>query len=318
MGLASTFRDPRPRRLNDAIEVTKLQIALRKSNLANGQHKVDAEAILDKADEALTKAAEACGERDIDSGFAFVNLARQLQIPLYDPIEVLAAKNLEAEMVTGRFPGWRGKAIEAQLTQVLATLNGNWCKTFDQRRAGLAEAWRSATNCGEERLRFGSDASLPGDPGLRRPRHIDCRCHLLGIRQPRTQQGRPGVVVVLAAALAGALGGSTSALQRTTRRGTTGTPTKVGYLLSALSRPVVGAIGGITVFLAVRGCATQTTDEQVPYVLLVSFGAGFFERLVVRDPRNELAIQSAAPTPGTAVVLPDQDAAASPPPPQPM
>ena len=78
-------------------------------------------------------------------------------------------------------------------------------------------------------------------------------------------------------------------------------------LLAALSRPVIGAIGGMTVFLAVRAGATQTSEEQVAYVMLVSFGARFFERLVVRDPREELALQSAAPSAAASAVLPTHD-----------
>ena len=56
MGFQSTFRDPRSRRLADAIEVNRSYVALRRSNLANRTYNVDAEAILDEADEALNRA----------------------------------------------------------------------------------------------------------------------------------------------------------------------------------------------------------------------------------------------------------------------
>ena len=47
----------------------------------------------------------------------------------------------------------------------------------------------------------------------------------------------------------------------------------------------------MTVLLAVRAGITQTntaTEQQVAYLLLLAFGAGFSERLVVRDPREEV------------------------------
>ena len=96
------------------------------------------------------------------------------------------------------------------------------------------------------------------------------------------------------AALAGALGGITSALQRTARRSVERVPERLGSLVSSLSRPAIGAIAGVTVFLAVRAGVTQTASEQqVAYLLLLAFGAGFTERLVVRDPREEVADRSA-------------------------
>ena len=50
-------------------------------------------------------------------------------------------KHIEAELAAGQFPGWRGKAIEAQVIQVLAASNGKWSKNSDERTAALAEAW---------------------------------------------------------------------------------------------------------------------------------------------------------------------------------
>ena len=173
------------------------------------------------------------------------------------------------------------------MIQVLAASNGKWSKNSDERTAALAEAWE---------LRNESLANRDFDSALTRRYQAILICVALAILiiavfgsafvNPELSEGVEEWWVALASALAGALGGSASALQRTTRRGTTSTAIKVGYLLSALSRPVIGAIGGITVFLAVRAGATQTSEEQVAYVLLVSFGAGFFERLVVRDPRR--------------------------------
>jgi hypothetical protein len=99
--------------------------------------------------------------------------------------------------------------------------------------------------------------------------------------------------VALAAALSGALGGITSALQRTARRSTERVPQKIGSMGSSLSRPVIGAVAGTTVFLAVRAGMTQPSEQQVAYLLLVAFGARFAERLVVRDPRDEATDRAA-------------------------
>ena len=303
MGFRRTFHDPRPRRLRDAIDVERSRVALRTSGSPSG------DAALEQAGEALTLATEAHKRRDVESGWAHVHQARRLQVELFEQSEVTTgAKHLEAELAGGEFYGWRRIAIEGLLAQVLAVGGDGWSKSPGDRKAALAEAWT-----------IRNDSLAKGDLDLAITRRYQAIliCVALaillatvigsGFVNPDFVDGVDEWWVALAAALAGALGGSTSALQRTTRRGTTSVYRKHGTLLSALSRPVVGAIAGITVFLAVRAGATQPSDEQVAYVLLVSFGAGFAERLVVRDPREELAVQAAAPTPGTSTVLPTDE-----------
>jgi hypothetical protein len=114
-----------------------------------------------------------------------------------------------------------------------------------------------------------------------------------GFTNPEFEEGADAWWAATGAALAGALGGITSALQRTARRSVERVPERLGSLVSSLSRPAIGAIAGVTVFLAVRAGVTQTASEQqVAYLLLLAFGAGFTERLVVRDPREEVADRS--------------------------
>jgi len=122
-------------------------------------------------------------------------------------------------------------------------------------------------------------------------------CALIGsvFANPAFDSGIDKWWVVLGAALSGALGGITSALQRTTRRSVARIPERLGSLVASLSRPIIGAIAGMTVLLAVRAGITQTnsaTEQQVAYLLLLAFGAGFSERLVVRDPREEVESNS--------------------------
>jgi hypothetical protein len=113
------------------------------------------------------------------------------------------------------------------------------------------------------------------------------------------------------AALAGALGGIISALQRSTKVSTSGpVPARFESFVASLSRPMIGAVAGLTVYFALRAGISVPQDHAVAYLMLYAFGAGFTERLIVRNAEEEKApAEEAAPAP-----LPDTGAGAAPPP----
>ena len=90
--------------------------------------------------------------------------------------------------------------------------------------------------------------------------------------------------VAVGAMLLGALGGVTSALQRVTRHGPRiRVPVRLGAFISSLSRPVIGAIAGLTVYLGALASVLVPNENPVPFALLAAFASGFTERLVVRE-----------------------------------
>ena len=97
--------------------------------------------------------------------------------------------------------------------------------------------------------------------------------------------------------LLGALGGITSALQRVTCQGPrTCVPLRLSALVGSLSRPVIGAIAGLTVYLGALAGLLVPNDNPVPFALLAAFGSGFTERLVVRRGDDTDQAASAGPS----------------------
>jgi hypothetical protein len=100
------------------------------------------------------------------------------------------------------------------------------------------------------------------------------------------------------AALAGALGGIISALQRSTKVSTNGpVPARFESFVASLSRPMIGAVAGLTVYFALRAGISVPEDHAVAYLMLYAFGAGFSERLIVRNADDENAPAQGQPAP---------------------
>jgi hypothetical protein len=283
------------------------------SNTSPRRWLVEAMGALDQADAALAEGA-------VDRGWALIHLIRELEVAGYDHVEVtVAATAVGAEMLSPKFSGWRRAAILSHLEPVLRMdAEGRPALGLDERRAWLMEVERNRSEVYSNEYR---NVAI-----TRRYQAILLVIAMLilvgtlvgaGFTNPEFEEGADAWWAATGAALAGALGGITSALQRTARRSVERVPERLGSLVSSLSRPAIGAIAGVTVFLAVRAGVTQTASEQqVAYLLLLAFGAGFTERLVVRDPREEVADRSARietpPVPTAAPGAPSSTTAAPP------
>jgi hypothetical protein len=199
-------------------------------------------------------------------------------------------------MSSPKFAGWRRAAILSHLEPVLRMDDkGKPALGLDERRAWLIEVERNRNEVYANEYR-----NVAITRRYQAILLVIAMVILVGtligaaFTNPEFEEGADAWWAATGAALAGALGGITSALQRTARRSVERVPERLGSLVSSLSRPAIGAIAGVTVFLAVRAGVTQTASEQqVAYLLLLGFGAGFTERLVVRDPREEVADRSA-------------------------
>ncbi len=90
------------------------------------------------------------------------------------------------------------------------------------------------------------------------------------------------VWVPLTMACLGALGSVVSAIQRLAVDPLTGpVPAQLGSFTATVTRPLIGAVAALTVFLAARGGLAVPEAHPVPLLLLAAFTAGLTERLVV-------------------------------------
>ena len=316
MRFASVFRDIRPERLQEEIEATWSSLGLMR---ARGQ---GAEPAWYAPAERLVRASEAAfAAGDIDRGWGLVLRAHELEVCGYEDAQVSAeAIALRAELASTKFNAWRRDAMRQQLDEVLAwnAKKNGWSLAPHERQLWLASA-----------LRTRHDSYLTEYQNVHLVRRYQAILLTVAVlillsaligsvfANPAFDSGIDKWWVVLGAALSGALGGITSAFQRTTRRSLARIPERLGSLVHSLSRPIIGAIAGMTVLLAVRAGITQTdsaTEQQVAYLLLLAFGAGFSERLVVRDPREELepnpdSARLSVPSAAGRAVTPSRDGA---------
>jgi hypothetical protein len=80
----------------------------------------------------------------------------------------------------------------------------------------------------------------------------------------------------------GALGSVVSAIQRLAVDPLTGPiPAQLGSFTATVTRPLIGAVAALTVFLAASGGLAVPEQHPVPLLLLAAFTAGLTERLVV-------------------------------------
>jgi hypothetical protein len=94
--------------------------------------------------------------------------------------------------------------------------------------------------------------------------------------------------VVMSAVVAGVLGSTTSAIQRLASDPQASTSLSIGSFTSTVTRPFIGAVAALTVFLAVHGGLLNLEgDDRVAILILASFAAGFTERLVVYQGANK-------------------------------
>lgn len=80
----------------------------------------------------------------------------------------------------------------------------------------------------------------------------------------------------------GALGSVVSAIQRlVTQPLTSGIPAQLGSFTATVTRPLIGAVAALTVYLAALGGLALPQEHPVPLIFLAAITAGLSERLVV-------------------------------------
>lgn len=224
---------------------------------------------LDAARTYQRLACEAYARRAVDEGWHFAYRAAEALVETMDVAVMTAeARDLAAEVRSpGKFKKWRAAAICGHLAIVLDAGQPD-----ERRRTALQAALRVRHSEYENVYRRLAI--------LRRHQAI-----LLIVGLPPLAFVILALVVqpawpweVVAAASIGVVGAVVSAAQRSTRLAGDRIPTQLNSAVASLSRIPVGAVAGLTVWLAAT--ATDGPSRNPYYVLISAFAAGFAERLV--------------------------------------
>ncbi|MFM2078771.1 MAG: hypothetical protein RJA49_2661, partial [Actinomycetota bacterium] len=279
-------RDPQRARLDEEIQIAQLRLQNLRAGL--GAHDRSAHELANRVSQALVGAKRDLDRLDVDTGFAHLHFAYELEFGLLPAIELDARSvELRAESTAGKYGGWRGTAI-------IALLDRSTTVGLDHRRQLVGQAARiamTASSNGYRKLTI-----------LRRHQTILLliATALLVLAAGFTvfntdhfdEVGHWWVAVV--AILLGGLGGVTSALQRSTQPAAPGTiPERLTSYVVSLSRPLLGGVAGFLAYLGQRVVIDTDGAAKVGAILVASFAAGFAERLLPAS-----GADTGAPPPG--------------------
>jgi len=247
----------------------------------------------------LELAAEAASQGNIDTGWAYLHRARELEVFGFSDEELTAAAvQLGFEANGSKLRDWRRAAVidmvqrAAASSEVGAMVTSQaerrqWISTAMQiRNESLGGEYRALALLRQQQAVLLVLALLAFVPGV----------SLLVINSTRFDipAGLAQSWLIVCSTLLGASGAVTSALQRSTRIRWQRVPEQMWSFVSSLSRPLVGLVAGLTVYLAARSGIVTFPGHEVAFVLLASFGAGFTERLVVRPVIEDSPVDSRA------------------------
>ena len=269
--------------------------------------------------EYLQLAGHAYRDRNANLGWGFLHRVRETETLLMTRTELDAvAVSLAAECSGSKVPGWRRDAIQGLLQRmdrppypVLPSADSaagaTRTRTLDLRPG---RGWPG------ERDRLRHDAELVREAlvirngyfsniyvGVAVTSHRRLWLMVLGLAllslvvvlftrvedldpQPVPDEAASDVLahswILLGMAALGALGSVVSAIQRLAVDPLTGPiPAQLGSFTATVTRPLIGAVAALTVFLAARGGLAVPEEHPGPLVLLAGFTAGLTERLAV-------------------------------------
>jgi 8-oxo-dGTP pyrophosphatase MutT (NUDIX family) len=266
-----------PTRGNLRVAIERARIEQLNKNL----HPSDKPDWLVASERCLDAAESHLDAEEYDDGWALLHRAHEFEVRAFSHEQCDAeASDLRLE-ASSKLTGWRREAV----LKVLA--RDSWDKASDEmRKVRLADAMRirheSFANEYRDIIilrRYQAILVLMAMPIVA----VLAAGFIVFVDQVRPSAPLQEWWIAVGTILLGALGGITSALQRVTRQGPRSrVPLRLSALVSSLSRPVVGAIAGLTVYLGALAGLLVPNDNPVPFVLLAAFGSGFTERLVVR------------------------------------
>lgn len=307
-------------RLREGIEAASAQQAVRSATSARWpvpRPPADAAQAGQLIDEYLAHAVEAYGRRNANLGWGFLHRVRETETLLMARTELDAvAVSLAAECSGTKVPGWRRDAIQGLLQRMHsspfpvlpaaqpasgAPHSTNRDRTAGRRSCGEGERLRHDAQLLREALVLRNGYFANTYVGLAVTSHRRLWLMVLGLillgvviglflgvddvdppGDPSPSDALAGRWVPLTMATLGALGSVVSAIQRLAVDPLTGPiPAQLGSFTATVTRPLIGAVAALTVFLAARGGLAVPEEHPVPLMLLAAFTAGLTERLAV-------------------------------------
>jgi hypothetical protein len=274
-GWQRIFRDPQRTRLDEELRITTLRLQFLRAGLdgdATAEHR-----IADQIETALAAARSALVDKDIDTGYGHLHLARELEFGLLGDVELRARTiELRAEAAAGKYGQRRGKTIE----EILDGITPDPGALARDDRAIVGQAARiamTASSNGYRKLTI-----------LRRHQTILlliatitlAAAAIITIVNADAFDEIDHWWVAAVAVLLGALGALASALQRSTGQSDDTIPQKLTSYVVSLSRPLLGATAGLVAYAGQRVVLEDGGAAQVGALLVASFAAGFTERLL--------------------------------------
>jgi hypothetical protein len=268
-------------------------------------------------DEYLGCAAAAYTQGAADRGWGFLHRVRETETLLLDRSELDAvAVALAAECDGEKIPGWRRDAVQGLLQRMHVPPYPVLAGAQPAPDAEPAPAVVDAIPGADAEARLHWDARLVREALVDRDEHFGNTYASLSITAHRRLWllvvGAVLLVVVLAAmsrvgdldppvgaaespsdvlvhawvplimVALGALGSVVSAIQRLAVNPLTGPiPAQLGSFTATATRPLIGGVAALTVFLAALGGLAIPEQHPVPLLFLAAFTAGLTERLVV-------------------------------------
>jgi hypothetical protein len=294
-------------RLETNIEAAQPRIAARQELLdaaPPAPAKVDvpnAKAHLSLASSLLCKAEHALSDARPDGGWALLHAALEAEVVAYTDPEVEATSlRLKTEARGEYLSGSSATAVENLLAQVTTPRCHAGSKCGPECPAPGLMFGPVARDCLRQALEVRNEFFENMYTAIRVNAHR--RILLLGmgivllVAAASLIWGRPtdGDVishegfVAAAVSVAGMLGAVTSAIQRLAANPTASIPAELDSLTATLTRPFIGVVGALTTYFSYQsGLLHFSTATPVSFLLLVSFGVGFTERLVVYNPQQQ-------------------------------
>jgi hypothetical protein len=276
-----------------------------KARLGQSSHLADPEFNeLHEAVSALVRAAEAHLAGDAQTGWRMLNHAEAVEVMLRSRDEVAAGLSiLRSEVAGEQMPGRYGKTVADLLHDMAFLESGRSVRAAGTDGAGAP--------MGDATQLLRSDrALLRAAMELRNVYYNDAYGTIQVTAARRVYLLFVGFVLLIigvlllafhdfgageldpgwvcwAVLVAGMLGAVTSAVQRLAKDPSATIPAQLGSFTATLSRPFIGGVAAVTLYLTFLGGLVSTPDEgAVALVVLSSFGAGFTERLVVFSPKK--------------------------------
>ena len=246
-GWQRIFRDPQRTRLDEEVRIATLRLQHLRAGLV-GDATVERR-IADQIETALTAAQQALLDKDIDTGYGHLHLARELEFGLLGDVELQARTiELRAEAGAGKYGQRRGKTI----LSILDGITPDPKALARDDRAIVGQAARIAMTASSNEYRKLTILRRHQTILLLIATITLAAAAIITIVNADAFDEIDHWWVAAVAVLLGALGALASALQRSTGQSDDTIPQKLTSYVVSLSRPLLGATAGLVAYAGYR------------------------------------------------------------------